>query len=52
MTGLTKKTLDEVAKRLAESIHPEQIYLFGSHAAGNADKNSVLLSFRRIPQET
>jgi len=37
MKELSTELLDEITKRLAKSIHPERIYLFGSHAAGNAD---------------
>jgi len=40
MKELSTELLDEITKRLAESIHPERIYLFGSHAAGNADQDS------------
>ncbi len=40
MKKLSTELLDEITMRLAESIHPERIYLFGSHAAGNADQDS------------
>ena len=40
MAVLTTEILDDIARRLAKSIQPEKIYLFGSHAAGNADKDS------------
>jgi len=40
MRELTENLLEEMTKRLAESIQPERIYLFGSHAAGNADQDS------------
>lgn len=40
MKELSTELLDEITKRLAESIHPERIYLFGSHAAGIADQDS------------
>jgi predicted nucleotidyltransferase len=40
MRELTKNLLEEITKRLAESIHPERIYLFGSHAIGRADEES------------
>jgi len=40
MTALTTEILNEMIRRLAESIHPERIYLFGSHAAGTADRDS------------
>jgi len=40
MKELSTELLDEITKRLAESIHPERIYLFGSHAAGIAEDDS------------
>jgi len=40
MKETSTELLDEITKRLAESIHPERIYLFGSYAAGNADQDS------------
>ena len=40
MKELSTELLDEITKRLIESIHPERIYLFGSHAAGNAENDS------------
>ena len=40
MKELSTELLDEITKRLAESIHAERIYLFGSHAAGKADNDS------------
>jgi predicted nucleotidyltransferase len=40
MRELTDNLLGEITRRLAESIQPERIYLFGSHAAGNADQDS------------
>ena len=30
MKEISTELLDEITKRLAESIHPERIYLFGS----------------------
>ncbi len=40
MKEISTELLDEITKRLAESIHPERIYLFGSHATGIADDDS------------
>ena len=40
MKEISTELLDEISKRLAESIHPERIYLFGSHAAGYAEDDS------------
>jgi predicted nucleotidyltransferase len=38
--GFSTELLNEITGRLAESLHPERIYLFGSRAAGNADQDS------------
>ena len=40
MKELSTELLNEITKRLAESIQPERIYLFGSHAVGNAEDDS------------
>jgi predicted nucleotidyltransferase len=40
MRELTDNLLEEITNRLAKSIQPERIYLFGSHAAGRADDDS------------
>lgn len=40
MKEISAELLDEITRRLAESIHPEKIYLFGSHAVGNPDDDS------------
>lgn len=32
--GLTPERLAEVARRLVDALHPQAIYLFGSHAYG------------------
>jgi len=40
MKELSTELLDEITKRLVESIHPDRIYLFGSHAVGNAEDDS------------
>ena len=40
MRELSAELLNEITRRLAESIHPERIYLFGSHATGRADDDS------------
>ncbi len=50
MKELSTELLEEITKRLAESIHPERIYLFGSHAAGNADQNSDIDLLAVIPE--
>ncbi len=40
MKTLDPKLLDEVVKRITEAIHPEQIYLYGSHAYGTPHQDS------------
>jgi len=37
---ISKETIDEAARRLAECFHPQRIILFGSHARGTADDKS------------
>ncbi len=49
MKKLSTELLDEITKRLAESIHPEKIYLFGSHAAGNAADDSDIDLLAVVP---
>ena len=36
----TEEILPEIVRRLVDSLHPEQIYLFGSQARGSAGVNS------------
>ena len=40
MSGLNDVPLTEVVRRLVEAYHPERIYLFGSHARGEAGPDS------------
>ena len=40
MRQLSDNLLKEITRRLANSIQPERIYLFGSHATGCADQDS------------
>ncbi len=40
MKEISSELLNEITRRLADSIHPERIYLFGSHAVGNPDDDS------------
>jgi predicted nucleotidyltransferase len=39
-TMLTQQILDEISRRIAADLHPEQIILFGSHAWGNPTEDS------------
>ena len=40
MKELSKELIKEITNRLKDALHPLKIYLFGSHACGNADKDS------------
>lgn len=40
MKKLSPELLEEIVKRLVESLHPEKIILFGSHAYGNPVETS------------
>ncbi|MBI5079988.1 MAG: nucleotidyltransferase domain-containing protein [Chloroflexi bacterium] len=40
MKTLDPNLLDEVVRRIAEAIHPEKIYLYGSHAYGTPHEDS------------
>ena len=37
---VSKKTINEAARRLAEGFHPQRIILFGSYARDTADEKS------------
>lgn len=49
MRELTKNLLEQITGRLAESIQPERIYLFGSHATGRADDDSDIDLLAVVP---
>ena len=40
MLTFSKDILDEIINRLIGALHPEAIYLFGSHVRGSADRDS------------
>jgi len=46
---LSSDILAEITKRLVDSIHPERIYLFGSHATGQADQDSNIDLLAVVP---
>lgn len=50
MAVLTTEILNEITRRLAESIHPDRIYLFGSHATGSADRDSDVDLLAIVPE--
>jgi predicted nucleotidyltransferase len=39
-SGKTSQALNQVINRLVKGLHPNQIYLFGSQAVGQAKQNS------------
>jgi len=40
MRELSQELRDEIVHRLANALHPVKIYLFGSHASGDANQGS------------
>ena len=42
---LTADLLTQIVQRLVESLHPEQIILFGSHAYGEPNEDSDVYLF-------
>ncbi|HUS71743.1 MAG TPA: nucleotidyltransferase domain-containing protein [Sedimentisphaerales bacterium] len=40
MKEFSKELIKEITNRLKDALHPLKIYLFGSHACGDADKDS------------
>ena len=40
MKTLKSQQVDEVVERLAVGLHPDKIYLYGSHAYGHPDTDS------------
>ncbi len=47
---IDQRLLDEVTHRLASELHPEGIWLFGSHAWGTPDEGSDLDLFVVVPE--
>ena len=43
--------LDEIVRRLVETLHPLEIYLFGSHARGTPHKHSDLDFLVVVPDD-
>lgn len=39
---IAKEKIDEIVKKIADSVRPEKIVLFGSYATGNPTKHSDL----------
>jgi len=40
MKTIDSSVLDEAVRRIVEALHPELIYLYGSHAYGQPDEDS------------
>jgi predicted nucleotidyltransferase len=49
--AIDQNLLDEVASRLVKELHPESIWLFGSHAWGTPDEGSDLDLFVVVPEK-
>jgi predicted nucleotidyltransferase len=49
-SAIPSEVLDEVVDRLVSGLHPERIYLFGSHARGDAGKGSDLDLLVVVPE--
>ena len=50
MKTTNQNLLDDVANRLAKELHPEGLWLFGSHAWGTPDEGSDLDRFVVVPE--
>lgn len=50
MKELSENLLNEITKRLADAIHPEKIYLFGSQAAGKTNDDSDIDILAIVPE--
>jgi predicted nucleotidyltransferase len=48
--AISQSLLDEVANRLANELHPDGIWRFGSHAWGTPDEGSDLDLFVVVPE--
>ena len=49
MKELTDNLLEEITMRLAGSIRPEKIYLFGSYTTGRADNDNDIDLLAVVP---
>lgn len=52
MKTITKKQIDEITNRIIEAVHPDAIYLFGSAARNEMEKDSDLdiLVAMKVPE--
>lgn len=51
MTEATERLLDEIVQRLVDTLRPQRIYLFGSHAYGEPDRDSDFDFLVVVPDE-
>lgn len=51
MKEIAPGMLDEIVKRLVETLHPLEIYLFGSHACGTPHTDSDLDFLVVVPDD-
>jgi len=51
MKEIPPGTLDEIVNRLVETLHPLEIYLFGSHARGTPHRHSDLDFLVVVPDD-
>ncbi len=51
METIPEAVLDEIVARLAEALHPERIYLFGSYAYGTPHPDSDLDFLVVVPDD-
>lgn len=49
MKELSADLLDEITSRLIDTLHPVMIYLFGSYATGQADRDSDIDLLAVVP---
>lgn len=50
MRELSQEMLDDVVTRLVDALHPERIYLFGSHARGDPHADSDIDLLVVVPE--
>ena len=52
MRKCSEDVLDEILRRLVSAVHPVRVYLFGSHAGGNPDRDSDIDLLVVVPDTT
>ena len=52
MKACSKDLLDEIVARLVSAVHPRQVYLFGSQAHGDTDRDSDIDLLVVVPDST